>query len=101
MIAQYPFSGAAAARPLSTDTELNSTAGDFTERPSDPLNYWGFSSAGNAFAQSRGTTDSEAAAVVANDYWSFTVTPAAGFTLDLTTLTFDTIHNATSGNRSS
>ena len=44
VIAQYPFTGTtAAARALSTDTELNSTAGDFTEKPSDPLNYWGFS----------------------------------------------------------
>jgi hypothetical protein len=97
VIAQYPFSGTVAQRPLSTDTELNSTAGDFLERPSDPLNYWGFSSAGNAFAQSRGTTASVANAVAADDYWSFTVTPSVGFTLDLTTLTFDTIHNATSG----
>jgi hypothetical protein len=98
VIAQYPFSGTVAQRPVSTDTELNSTAGDFTVRPiNDPV-YWGFSSAGNTYAQSRGTTASEALAVAADDYWSFTVTPNVGFTLDLTTLTFDTIHNATAGN---
>jgi hypothetical protein len=96
VIAQYPFTSGS---PASTDSELNSTAGNFLEKSNDPNNWWGFSAgSGNVFSQSRGTTDSVMNAVTANDYWSFTVTPSSGFTLDLTTLTFDSLHNATAGN---
>jgi len=91
-IAEYPFPG---SDPASTDSEPNSTAADFVVNPTVD---WGFSnSAGNVFARSNATTDSEAAAVAADDYFSFTVTPNAGNEFDLTELTFDTIHDLTLG----
>jgi hypothetical protein len=97
VIARYPFTSGS---PASTDTESSSTAADFLKGPNDTPAFWGFSSSGNGnvYAQSRGTEGSEAAAVTANDYWSFTVTPDPGLGLNLSTLTFDTQHNATAGN---
>jgi len=88
-IAQYEFSGAVVT---STDTELNSTAANFIASGGG-----GFSGGGNAYIRSTDTTASEAAAIVDGDYFSFTVTPDAGYELDLTQLTLDTIHNATFG----
>ena len=90
-IAEYRFLDLDAT---SADTEPNSTAADFTKNPAS--SDWGFSSsADNVFARSNATTNSEAAAITAGDYFSFTVTPAAGFELDLTALNFDTLHNLT------
>ena len=92
VIAQYPFNDSTLS---STDTEPNSTAGNFlgTSRTD-----WGYSSSGgNVFVLSRATTDSQANAIDADDYWSFTVTPDTGYLMNLTTITFDTIHNATAG----
>ncbi len=91
VIAEYSFAGGSAA---STDTEPNSTAADFTKNPAS--SDWGFSSSSSTvFARSNATTASEAAAVTAGDYFSFTVAPDAGFELDLTQLQFDTTHNLT------
>lgn len=95
VIAQYSFTSGS---PVSTASAPNFTAGTFLEKPSDPDNFWGFSGGGNVYSQSRGTTDSLANAVAANDYWSFTVTLDSGFEMDLATLTFDTLHNTTAGN---
>jgi len=91
IIADYTFAGGSAA---STDAEPNSTAGGFTKNRTSA--DWGISSSsGTAFARSSATTNSETAAVTAGDYFSFTVTPDAGFELDLTQLQFDTTHNLT------
>lgn len=91
-IANYGLNSFSAA---SADTEPNSTAGAFTLNPSS--SDWGFSSAGNVFARSTATTSSQADALTAGDYVSFTVTPQSGHEMDLTALTFDAIHNATFG----
>lgn len=91
-IALYEFAGGSAA---STDTELNSTAADFVKNPA--TSDWGFSGSGNVFARSSATTASEADALTAGDYFSFTVTPDAAYEFDLTELAFDTTHNATFG----
>lgn len=91
VIANYTFLGTDAT---SADSEPNSTAADFMINPG----AWGFSnSSNNVFARSSATTASEAAAVAAGDYFSFTVTPDAGFELNLTELKFDTIHDLTLG----
>jgi len=93
VIADYRFLDLDAT---SADTEPNSTAADFTKNPA--TNDWGFSSLGdNVFAKSTATTDSEASAVAAGDYFSFTVTPHSGCELNFTELTFDTFHNSTGG----
>jgi hypothetical protein len=92
IIANYTFDGGSAT---STDSEPNSTAADFTKNPAS--SDWGFSLGGNVFARSTATTASEASAIAAGDYFSFTVTPNAGIEMDLAQLTFDTTHNLTGG----
>jgi hypothetical protein len=93
-LASYTFDNTRA----SADAEPNSTAGDFvdgqrvvssysvlgTPAPSLAVNY----------AQIDGT--SEAAAVAANDYVAFTITPQAGYDLDLSSLTYSCIGGAPS-----
>ncbi|QNN24125.1 DNRLRE domain-containing protein [Planctomycetales bacterium ZRK34] len=90
-IANYALNGFNAS---SSDTEPNSTAGAFTINPAS--SNWGFSSAGNVFARSTATTDSEAGAYAAGDYVSFVVNPE-GNLMDLTALSFDAIHDPTFG----
>ncbi|NQT86372.1 DNRLRE domain-containing protein, partial [bacterium] len=92
IIADYTFAGGS---PASADAELNSTAADMVKPASTD---WGFSSlTSTAFARSNATTNSQANAITAGDYFGFTVTPDSGFELDLTALRFDTTHNLTDG----
>jgi hypothetical protein len=90
VIAQYDFTGAAVT---SSDSEPNSTAQDFAATGAD----LGFSVSGNnAFARSQALAGTDEAAAIANvAYMSFTVSTTAGNKLDLTSLTYTSIHNAT------
>lgn len=97
VIASYAFTGGS---PTSSDTELNSTAGNFTvTQPSGTAGDLGFSTtSNNAFARSLAITGTTvAAAVTYGNFFSFAATPGSGYELNLTTLTFDSIHNNTSG----
>lgn len=93
-LASYDFDNTRA----STDTEPNSTAGDFFDGPGVAAVYSVLGtpppSLGINYAQIDGT--SEAAAVAAGDYVAFTVTPALGYDLDLTSLTYACIGGAPS-----
>lgn len=86
VVASYPFTGSL----NSTDTELNSTASAFGWAYSSNA---GLSGAGNVFVRSDVTPGDQALALSGNSYFTFTLTPGAGITLDLTTLTFDTLYN--------
>jgi len=95
IIAQYNFTGGSAA---STDGETNSVASDMTKPASSD---WGFSGSTNtAYARSNATTASEAAAIVAGDYFGFTVSPDFGYEMSLAELSFTNLHNNTGGGTS-
>ncbi len=98
-LALYPFTGSSLN---STDTDPNSTAGPFTVGP-------GFTG-GTTFVQSgtpspsiavfTASTDGtdQLTAVTAQDYFSFTISPNSGFSLNLDTLTFDTSTSSINAN---
>lgn len=81
VVAQYNFTGGSGA---SSDSD-SSVAGTFAGAGGGTIS----SGTGTAYFLGDTTSSGEATAVSGNDYFSFTITPAAGTTLDLTTLTFD------------
>lgn len=92
VIAVYDFDGTSLL--TSDDTELNSTAGSFGH---DFLAGAGTTGADVGRSSSQGlyyirsnVTDGtdEASSIAGDDYMTFTVTPGAGYKLDLSTLTF-------------
>lgn len=98
VIADYEFT---TTTGVATSSDANVSAGDFTVGPGLD-SFAGFSSTGggNAFARSTGTFGSSelsfANAFANDDYFSLTVTPNAGFEMDLTSLTFDYGYTSTS-----
>jgi hypothetical protein len=93
-LASYQFNNTRA----SEDTDPNSTAGDFFDGPGVVAVYSILGapapSLGINYAQIDGIT--EAAAFAAEDYVAFTVAPAIGGDLDLTSLTYACIGGAPS-----
>ena len=86
VLAVYAFNSAS---PSATSSDANVTAGDVTVGPGFT---GGFSSSGNAFARSTGTSGSTvsfANASTANDYFSVTIGPNSGYNMNLDSLTFD------------
>jgi PEP-CTERM motif len=90
-LAKYEF---ALQTRTSTDTDSNSTATDLTNGAgitATESTY--YTTAGNPAPSLRTasatTSNTEALAVSGNDYYTFTLTPVAGFKVNLTTLTFD------------
>jgi hypothetical protein len=89
ILANYPFTGSSQA---STDADPNSTAGTFGDGAGwtstiDASRGNGAPSISVISTLTDGT--SQAAAVTANDYWTFTITPNAGIALNLSNLSFD------------
>jgi hypothetical protein len=86
ILAQYDFTTGVVT---SSDTDSSSTAGNFTVTNGGTVGGGaGFSTTTNmAFFRSDGLTGTEAGAVAAPDYFSFTITPTTGPT-SLTSLTF-------------
>ena len=94
VIADYQFTGGSAA---STDTQPNSTAANFTL--SSLFSGNGGISAGTetAFANSSVTPSTAGDAILQNSWFSFTVTPDSGYSLSLTSLTFNTSYDGIDG----
>lgn len=91
VIAEYTFLN---SNVTSSDTELNSTAQNFAKTSSDDLGY--SNSGDNAFARSQALAGTDEAAAIANaEYFSFTVSANTGYELDLTSLTYTSLHNTT------
>jgi hypothetical protein len=90
VIAEYTFLD---SDVTSSDTEANSVADNFVATGTD----LGFSNSGdNAFARSQGLVGTdETAAITHGAYMSFTVSADAGYELDLTSLTYKSVHNKT------
>lgn len=87
VLAQYTFTGAS---PVSTDTDPNGTASNFNvsggSYPVDSSTS-GFSSlSSSVFIRSSVLTNTESGAISGNDYFSFTLTPNAGVTYNLSSL---------------
>lgn len=88
VLSQYNFTGSVRT---SSDSDLNSTATDFTDGPG----ITGTIDAGRgnplpSISPDLGTTaNTQALALSGNDYFTFTITPAGGFQLNLTSITFD------------
>lgn len=72
----------------SSDTETNSTAGEFLGASGLNPGGSGRAGAGNFFVRSSVTAADQTAAATDNDYAGFTVTIGGGFQAALTTLTF-------------
>ena len=84
-IAQYTFDGASG---VATNVDANLTAGNFTAGGGGG----GLSGSGNAFFRSNetaGASTSFTSAQTANDYFTVTITPDAGFEMNLTSFEFD------------
>ncbi len=97
IVANYSFSGSSRA---SFDSDLNSAASAFTDGPDwvasiDPVRGNPTPSISVDSAQTDGSTQS--GAITANDYYTFTITPNPGVTLNLTTLSFDFANYTNSG----
>jgi hypothetical protein len=89
VLANYPFTGSSQA---STDADGNSTAGSFGDGAgwTSSIDVGRGNVAPSISVVSTSTDSStQSGAVTANDYWTFTITPNAGFTLNLSSLTFD------------
>jgi len=85
VLAHYTFAGGSAS---SIDTDPDSTAGAMTSAVGGTSGF--SSSSSTAYARrSPETTTAAATAVSGNDYFQFTVTPAVGPTLNLTSLTLN------------
>ena len=88
VLSQYNFTGSVRT---SSDADLNSTATDFIDGPGLTGTIDG--GRGNplpSLSPNLGTTAStQALALSGNDYFTFTITPAGGFQLNLTSITFD------------
>ena len=94
VIAEYTFLN---QNVTSSDIEDNSEAQDFAKTSSADLGY--SNGEDNAFARSQVLVGTDEAAAIANaEYFSFTVSANTGFELDLTSLTYTSIHNATNNN---
>lgn len=73
--------------PAATTSDSNLTAGDFAFGPSFGA---GFSGSGNIFARSSITDGTDkATAIAADDYLTVTVTPNAGYQMNLSSLSID------------
>jgi hypothetical protein len=108
ILANYGFGTAALPSYASTDVDTNSVATNFapaaglgstgnwnsTENGIDTVDV----TEGNPplqFAQKPLTTTTESGAQQNNAYWSFTLTPASGYAVNLTSFSFDlVIHNS-------
>ncbi len=92
-ISNYTFTGNSLS---SSDADASSTAGDFVIG-SGFTGLTGFTNNGVNFpallVESDHTPGTEADAISANDYFSFTVTPAAGGSFDFDTLNFNLVIN--------
>lgn len=97
ILANYNFTGSVRT---SSDSDSNSVATDLTDGAGvspvyDTTNGNPTPSIAIVSTSIDGSTN--AAAVTANDYVSFTITPAIGFSMNLTTLTFDYANYSTDG----
>lgn len=90
-LALYTFDSGSS---VSTDTNVFSNAGSFTVGNALVGSSAGIDSVTQtAFAQSSITPDSATLAISAGSYFSFTLTPEAGYALNLSALIFDTVYN--------
>jgi len=85
VVANYLFNSGSAA---SNDSASNSIAQPFVVSGNTVGSDTGFSSGGNVYLRGTSYTTSEAGAVLANDYFEFTITPTGGAALDLTSVSF-------------
>jgi hypothetical protein len=97
ILANYSFTGSVRT---SSDSDPNSVATDLTDGAGvtpvyDTTNGNPTPSIAIVSTSIDGSTNS--AAVTANDYVSFTITPSIGFSMNLTTLTFDFANYSTDG----
>ena len=100
-IASYDF--ATAAPFISSDTELNSSAGNFTLASGLSANSGRSTTSPNTntiFTRGTSLGTTASGAVSGNDYYSFTVTPTTGFQLNLMSLTFLTDATVATGTNS-
>lgn len=90
VLAKYDFTGSVRT---SSDTDLNSTASSFSDGAGWVSTINTNAAEGNpapALSVTSSLTSSiQAHALSGNDYYEFTITPATGFELNLTSLTFD------------
>lgn len=101
VIASYDF--ATAAPFISSDTELNSSAGNFTLASGLSANSGRSTTSPNVntiFTRGTSLGTTASGAVSGNDYYTFTVTPTTGFKLNLTSLTFLTDATVATGTNS-
>lgn len=87
ILADYPF----ISGPASTDTEPNSTAGNFTVSSAFGAQGGISTSSKTAHANAGVTPSTEALSLSGNYYFSFTVSPDSGYLLTLDSLTFNTM----------
>jgi hypothetical protein len=93
-LAQYPFTGSSLN---STDSDLNSTASAFTKGPgfTSAVINTGLGNPAPSISIGAGSTPSSEPTITGTGYYEFTLTPMAGFVVNLNNLTFD---YAVSGN---
>ncbi len=94
VIAQYPIASVSSGTSPSSDTEPNSTAGPLTFTgslggPGSGFNGNLSTSSHSGYQMSDSIPDTQAAALDNTIYFTFTVTAAPGYELDLTSLTFN------------
>jgi hypothetical protein len=88
VLLNYTFTAGSTA---STDTEVNSTASLFSAGPGLPNTAYNNSNVPAAASViGSDTTATQGGAIAGDDYWTFTLTPTAGYELDATSLTFGT-----------
>ncbi|NJM14873.1 MAG: carbohydrate-binding protein [Bacteroidales bacterium] len=93
-VAYYTFSSSSLT---SSDTDENTTAGSFNNGPgiSGGTSFWD----GGRSVNQTVLTQLISNAIASEDYFEFTVTPASGVSLDLTTLTFNAKRGGSSPDR--
>ncbi len=88
VLAQYDFTGSVRT---SSDTDLNSSATAFSDGPGliGTIDTTRGNPLPSLSVDISTTASTQVLAVSGNDYFTFTLTPAGGFALNLTSLTFD------------
>lgn len=89
VVASYLFNPGPGDSAASNDTQANSDATSLTDGAGVESSITGPGNPTQSYQVSENDTASEAAAFIANDYITFTVTPDAGYELDLTNFTLD------------